>query len=106
MKENEILRSFDQLACAFPKKIFEDKVKSESFDRLVKTNQPNWNKNDTMKQRIAVYYSLPIVDPCQESTQMNTKLIYNWIAVDHLRWSTQTQEKKSVQENYNCGTPK
>ena len=39
MKENEISRSFDQLACAFPKKIFEDKVKSESFDQFAK-NQP------------------------------------------------------------------
>ena len=61
----------------FLKKIFEDKVKSESFDRFVKTDQQNENKNGTMKQRTAVYYSLLWI-LVKESTQMNTKtFIYN-----------------------------
>ena len=82
-KKNEISRSFDQLACAFPQKIFEDKVKSESFDQFAKTNQQN-EQNETMKQRTAVYYSLLWI-LVKESTQMNTKETYLQFAVDHLR---------------------
>ena len=72
------------------------------------TNKMKTKWNETMKAKNSRLLFLA-VDPCKESTQMNTKKetnIYNWIAVDHLRWSTQTQGKKSVQENYNCGTPK
>ena len=45
MKENQISRSFDQLACAFPKKIFEDEV-TVNPNRLTDLSKPT-NKNET-----------------------------------------------------------
>ena len=59
MKENEISRSFDQLAVLFQRKFFEDKV-TVNLNRLTDLSKPTnkMKQNDTMKQRIAVYYSL------------------------------------------------
>ena len=98
-KKTKISRSFDQLAVLFQRKFSEDKVKSESFDRFVKTNQQNETKMKQWKQRTAGYYSLLWI-LVKESTQMNTKKLLFTIefVVDHLRWSTQTQWKKSVQK--------
>ena len=64
MKENQISRSFDQLAVLFQRKFSEDKVKSESFDRFVKTNHQNETKNETMKTKNSrlLFFA---VDPCK-----------------------------------------
>ena len=89
----------------FSKKIFEDKVKSESFDRFVKTNQQMKMKMKQWKQTTAVYYSLLwiLVKNRHKWTQRNLFTVE--FAVDHLRWSTRTQWKKSVQ-NLQLRNPK
>ena len=64
MKENQISRSFDQLAVLFPKKILEDKV-TVNLNRLTNLPKPTnkMKRNDTMKTKNSRLLFLA-VDPC------------------------------------------
>ena len=96
------------------KEILNTKISTSSNEMLKLLFNQTKMKQMTKNSRLLFF----VVDPCKESTQMNTKktLIYNWIAVDHLRWSTRTQRKESIQicncgiqkrtQNTNCGLRK
>ena len=84
-KKTKISRSFDQLAVLFQRKFSEVKVKSESFDRFVKTNQQNETK---MKQWKAVYYSL-LVDPCKRIDTNEHKTSYLQLNLLWITWGDQ-----------------